>query len=230
MDEVAAEIALDIPEGSCVNLGIGLPTKVASYLPIGREVVFHSENGIVGMGPAAEAGYEDPNLIDAGKSPVTLVTGGSFISHADSFALIRGGYIDVSVMGAFEVSVRGDLANWSKGYGLPAVGGAMDLAAGARSVRLIMTHNQKDGSPKLVTQCALPLTGIGVVSSVYTELGIFRVRSGHFEALGLAADIDFVRSKTAAPVKVSSTCETLPRRTVRSHLEKAPMPESEATG
>jgi 3-oxoadipate CoA-transferase beta subunit len=212
-DEIAREIALDLPDGSYVNLGIGLPTLVSAHLPAGREVVFHSENGIVGVGPPPPAGDEDLDLIDAGKRPVTLVPGGAYMSHADSFCVIRGGHLDVAVLGAFEVSAHGDLANWSTGQGLPAVGGAMDLAAGAKTVYVMTRHTTTKGEPKLLTECSLPLTGRAVVSRVYSDLGIFRVDHGSFLAVGLAEGVrlEEVQAQTNAPVVVAAGCVSLPR-------------------
>jgi 3-oxoadipate CoA-transferase beta subunit len=218
-EQMAGEVALDLPDGSYVNLGIGLPTMVADWLPAEREVVLHSENGVLGLGPAPPAGEEDWDLIDAGKHPATLVVGGSYISHADSFCVIRGAHLDVAVLGAFEVSARGDLANWSTGGGLPAVGGAMDLAVGAKSVWALTRHTTRAGTPKLVAECSLPLTGRGVVSRVYTDLGIFAVCDGTFVARGLAAGatLDDVRRCTSAPVGLAGRCCPLPRPGPAAH-------------
>jgi 3-oxoadipate CoA-transferase, beta subunit len=215
LDEMAREVALDLKDGSYVNLGIGLPTRVAAFVPEGREVVFHSENGIYGMGPPAPAGAEDPDLVDAGKQPVTLVVGGCYVSHADSFAAIRGGHLDVTVMGAYQVSVRGDLANWSTGENIPAVGGAMDLVAGAKVVCVMSMHTTKENQPKLVAECTLPLTGRAVVSRIYTDLGIFEIGDREFVAVGLAKGVDLerVRSATGAPVTTGRNCVALPRST-----------------
>jgi 3-oxoadipate CoA-transferase, beta subunit len=212
-EEMAREVALDLPEGAVVNLGIGHPTQVARFVPAGREVVFHSENGVFGVGPEAEPGAEDWDLVDAGKHPVTLVAGGSFVSHADSFAAIRGGHIDIAVMGAFEVSVGGDLANWTLGEGLPAVGGAMDLVAGAKQVWALCDHTTKDGRPKLVGECSLPLTGRAVVQRVYTNLGCFEIGPDRFVAVGLVGGVDLsdVAAHTGGPVVLGDNCARLPR-------------------
>jgi 3-oxoadipate CoA-transferase beta subunit len=171
-NQMAARVARDIPEGAVVNLGIGLPTLVANQLPQGREVLLHSENGVLGMGPAPAAGHEDWDLINAGKQPVTLLPGGSFFHHADSFAMMRGGHLDFCVLGAFQVSVKGDLANWHTGApdAIPAVGGAMDLAIGAKKTFVMMEHLTKGGESKIVAQCTYPLTGVGCVSRIYTDL------------------------------------------------------------
>lgn len=171
-DEVAARVAQDIPEGATVNLGIGQPTLVANHIPASREVLLHSENGILGMGPAPAKGLEDYDLINAGKQPVTLLPGGAFFHHADSFAMMRGGHLDICVLGAFQVSAKGDLANWHTGEpgAIPAVGGAMDLAIGAKQTWVMMDLLTKQGQSKLVQTCSYPLTGIGCVKRVYTDL------------------------------------------------------------
>lgn len=191
MNDIAARAARDIPEGAFVNLGIGQPEKVADYIPEGFEIVLHSENGILGMGPRPSVDAEDMELINAGKKPVTLVPGGAFFHHADSFAMIRGGHIDICLLGAFEVASNGDLANWSTGAGgVPAVGGAMDLAAGAKSVRVIMTHTTRAGGPKLLDALTLPATGRGIVQRVYTDLGVIEPAGDAFRLIELAPGVD----------------------------------------
>jgi len=179
-DEMAARVARDIPDGSYVNLGIGLPTKVANHLPADREIVLHSENGLLGMGPAPAPGHEDIDLINAGKQPVTLLPGGAYFHHADSFAMMRGGHLDICVLGAFQVSQKGDLANWHTGEpdAIPAVGGAMDLAIGAKSVYIMMELLTRDGKSKLVERCTYPLTGVACVSRVYTDVAVFEIEPG----------------------------------------------------
>ena len=176
-EEMAQRIARDIPEGAYVNLGIGAPTSVANYLPVDRDVFLHSENGILGMGPAPDEADIDWDLINAGKQPVTLLTGGAFFHHGDSFAMMRGGHIDICVLGAFQVSVCGDLANWHTGApdAIPAVGGAMDLAIGAKQVFVMMDLMTKAGTSKLVEHCSYPLTGLACVSRVYTDVAVFSV-------------------------------------------------------
>ena len=171
-NEMAARVARDIPDGAVVNLGIGLPTLVANHLPSDREILLHSENGVLGMGPAPAAGDEDWDLINAGKQAVTLLKGGSFFHHADSFAMMRGGHLDFCVLGAFQVAVNGDLANWHTGApdAIPAVGGAMDLAIGAKKTFVMMEHLTKSGESKIVPVCTYPLTGVGCVSRVYTDM------------------------------------------------------------
>jgi 3-oxoadipate CoA-transferase beta subunit len=180
--ELAARVARDIPEGAIVNLGIGAPTLVADYLPDNLEIILHTENGLLGMGEAPETHRIDPDLINAGKQPVTALAGASYFHHADSFAMMRGGHLDVCVLGAFQVSQTGDLANWSTGApgAIPAVGGAMDLAIGAKSVYVMTDLLTKTGEPKLVAACSYPLTGVGCVTRVYTDHAIFDITPSGF--------------------------------------------------
>ena len=176
-DQMAARVAQDIPEGAYVNLGIGMPTQVANHLPRGLEVILHSENGILGMGPAPVAGQEDYDLINAGKQPVTLMPGGAFFHHADSFSMMRGGHLDICVLGAFQVSEQGDLANWHTGEpgAIPAVGGAMDLAIGAKQTWVMMDLLTKQGASKVVRACSYPVTGLACVKRIYTDLATLEV-------------------------------------------------------
>lgn len=188
-DELAARIAEDIPEGAYVNLGIGAPTLVANFLPEGLEIILHTENGLLGMGQAPGAGKIDPDLINAGKQAVTALPGAAYFHHADSFGMMRGGHLDVCVLGAFQVAQNGDLANWSTGApgAIPAVGGAMDLAIGAKDVYVMTDLLAKDGSSKLVAECTYPLTGVGCVSRVYTDHAVFDITPDGFrvrEAFG----------------------------------------------
>ncbi len=202
---MAARVARDIADGAVVNLGIGLPTLVANHLPPGREVVLHSENGVIGMGPAPAEGQEDYDLINAGKQPVTLLAGGSFFHHADSFAMMRGGHLDVCVLGAFQVSAAGDLANWHTGAAdaIPAVGGAMDLAIGAKKTFVMMEHTTKTGGHKIVERCTYPLTGIGCVARIYTDLAVIDVTPSGLVVREMAEGIDLaaLQSRTGAPLR-----------------------------
>jgi 3-oxoadipate CoA-transferase, beta subunit len=199
---IAARIARDIPEGWYVNLGVGMPTLVAEHVPAEREVIFHSENGVLGVGPAPPPGAVDPWLINAGKQPVTLRPGGAFIHHADSFAIIRGGHLDLCVLGAFEVAENGDFANWAttKSDAASAVGGAMDLAAGARRLWVAMEHTTKDGTPRLVAQCSYPLTAPGVVKRIYTNLAVLDVTPRGFAVVEMVRGLDFesLQARTSA--------------------------------
>jgi 3-oxoadipate CoA-transferase beta subunit len=177
-DALARVVAADIPPGSFVNLGIGLPTKISNYLAPGSGVLLHTENGLLGMGPEAHGDQVDPDLVNAGKVPVTELLGASYFHHADSFAMMRGGHLDICVLGAYQVSAAGDLANWHTGQpgDIPAVGGAMDLAIGARQTFVMMTLLTREGRPKLVPECTYPLTGLACVSRVYTDLGVFLIQ------------------------------------------------------
>ncbi|HET9148599.1 MAG TPA: 3-oxoacid CoA-transferase subunit B [Acetobacteraceae bacterium] len=203
--EMAARAAADIPEGWAVNLGIGLPTLIANFVPPEREVIFHSENGVLGVGPAPEAGREDPWLINAGKQPITLRPGAAIVGQADSFAIIRGGHLDLCVLGGYEVAANGDLANWSTGKPgeAPAVGGAMDLGAGARRVWVLMEHLTREGRPRLVERCAYPLTALGSVTRVYTDLAVIDVTGGGFVLRECAPGLSLedVRARTAAELR-----------------------------
>ena len=191
--QIAARVAQDIPEGAYVNLGIGLPTLVADYLPKGREIILHSENGVLGIGPRPAKGEEDEDLINAGKEPVTLLEGGSYFHHADSFAMIRGQHLDFCVLGAFQVSAAGDLANWHTGApdAIPAVGGAMDLAVGAKQVLVMMEHLTKEGKSKVVERCSYPLTGARCVNRIYTDLAVIDVKPDGLHLVEILADISF---------------------------------------
>lgn len=203
-EQMAARCAADIADGSYVNLGIGLPELVARYVPEGREFIYHTENGLLGMGPPPPAGEEDPELINAGKKPVTAVPGAAFFHHADSFTMIRGGHLDVCVLGAMQVARNGDLANWSTGEpgAIPAVGGAMDLVAGVKTILVITQHTTKEGEPKLVERCTYPLTGQRVVSRVYTDLAVVEVTPDGFQLVELAPGVTeaYVRARTGAPL------------------------------
>jgi 3-oxoadipate CoA-transferase, beta subunit len=207
--EMARRVAQDIPEGWYVNLGIGIPTMVADHIPNGHEVFLHSENGILGMGPAPPPDQVDPWMINAGKQHVTLVKGGCFFHHADSFAMIRGGHIDLCVLGAFEVAQNGDLANWatSAADAAPAVGGAMDLAVGAKRIWVVTEHTTKEGTPKLVQQCSYPLTALGAVSRIYTNLAVIDVTAAGFVVREMVRGMTLrdLQTRTAAPLRMLET-------------------------
>ena len=207
-EQMAARVARDIPEGAYVNLGIGLPTSVANYLPADKEIFLQSENGLLGMGPAPAPSEEDPDLINAGKQPVTLLTGGSYFHHADSFAMMRGGHLDICVLGAFQVSQHGDLANWSTGApdAIPAVGGAMDLAIGAKHVFVLMELLTRQGESKLVADCTYPLTGLRCVSRVYTDVGVFALGPQGARVIELVdgVTLDEVRGLTGLPLEMAA--------------------------
>jgi 3-oxoadipate CoA-transferase beta subunit len=192
-EQIAARVARDIPDGAIVNLGIGLPTLVANHIPKDREVILHSENGILGLGPRPAPGREDGDLIDAGKNPATALAGAAYFHHADSFAMIRGGHIDICVLGAFQVSIAGDIANWHTGEpdAIPAVGGAMDLAAGARQVFVTMEHLTKDGKSKIVERCSYPLTGVRCVTRIYTDLAVIQVQADGLQVVDLVEGLSF---------------------------------------
>ena len=204
-NQMAARVARDIPEGAYVNLGIGLPTLVADHLPKGREVILHSENGVLGIGPRPGPGGEDEDLINAGKEPVTLRPGGAYFHHADSFAMIRGRHLDFAILGAFQVSVTGDLANWHTGApdAIPAVGGAMDLAVGAKKVLVMMEHLTKNGESKIVAQCSYPLTSARCVNRIYTDLAVLDVKPDGLHVVETIDGLSFeeLQRLTGVPLK-----------------------------
>lgn len=204
-DQIAARVAVDIPDGAVVNLGIGLPTKVANHLPADREVILQSENGVIGMGPAPAKGEEDYDLINAGKQPVTLLPGGCYFHHADSFAMMRGGHLDVCVLGAFQVAANGDLANWSTGApnAIPAVGGAMDLAIGAKKTYVMMDLLTKTGESKLVAECSYPLTGVACVSRVYTDVAVFDLTPEGTQVIDIVPGLSFEELQKLTAVELT---------------------------
>lgn len=210
-DQLAARVARDIPEGSYVNLGIGLPTRIANFLDPEKEIFLHSENGLLGMGPAPAPGEEDPELINAGKEFVTLLTGGCYFHHGDSFTMMRGGHIDICVLGAFQIAANGDLANWHTGAAdaIPAVGGAMDLAVGARKVFVTTDHVTKKGKPKIVERCSYPLTGVGCVDRIYTDLAVIDVTPQGLLVQEMVPGItrEQLQAMTAAPLQFSANCQ-----------------------
>jgi 3-oxoadipate CoA-transferase beta subunit len=201
-NEMAQKVALDIQDGAYVNLGIGMPELVADFVPEDREFIYHTENGLLGMGPAPKEGEEDPELINAGKKPVTAIAGASFFHHADSFTMIRGKHIDVCVLGAMQVAENGDLANWSTGepHAIPAVGGAMDLVAGVKTIYVITQHTTKEGEFKIVKECTYPLTGQNVVDRIYTDLAVIDVKEEGLFVKEMAPGITFeyLQEKTGA--------------------------------
>ena len=201
-DQMARRAAQDIPDGSYVNLGIGIPELVADHVPEGREFIYHTENGLLGMGPSPADGEGEPELINAGKKRVTALPGAAYFHHADSFTMIRGGHLDLCVLGALQVSQAGDLANWSTGGSdaIPAVGGAMDLVAGVKTVFVITQHVARNGKPKLVEQCTFPLTGLGVVDRIYTDLAVIDVTARGFQLVELSPGVtyDYVAERTGA--------------------------------
>lgn len=204
-NEMAQKVALDIPDGAYVNLGIGMPELVADFVPADREVIYHTENGLLGMGPVPAPGQEDPELINAGKKMITAIPGACYFHHADSFTMIRGKHIDICVLGAMQVSEKGDLANWSTGEpnAIPAVGGAMDLVAGIKTIYVITQHTTKDGEYKIVQNCTYPLTGVKVVNRVYTDLAIIDVKpDGLFvKELAPGVSFDYLQQRTGAPLQ-----------------------------
>lgn len=202
VQEMAQKVAFDIPDGAYVNLGIGIPELVAGFVPEGREVIYHTENGLLGMGPSPDPALEDPELINAGKKCVTAIAGACFFHHADSFTMIRGRHIDICVLGALQISQQGDLANWSTGEAdaVPAVGGAMDLVAGVKTIFVVSQHTTKTGQPKIVKQCSYPLTGKGVVDRIYTNLAIIDVTPQGLVVRQMAHGVtfDYLQSQTDA--------------------------------
>jgi 3-oxoadipate CoA-transferase, beta subunit len=207
-EQMAARVARDIPEGAYVNLGIGLPTAVANHLPGDRDIFLHSENGLIGMGPAPPVGHEDFDLINAGKQPVTLLPGGCYFHHADSFAMMRGGHLDFCVLGAFQVSADGDLANWHTGApdAIPAVGGAMDLAIGAKHVFVMMDHLTKSGESKIVPRCTYPLTGLACVDRIFTDLAVLDVTPDGLAVVEIVDGLPFAELErlTGVPLRLAA--------------------------
>ena len=211
-EQMAQRVAVDIADGSYVNLGIGIPELIARYVPEGREFIYHTENGLLGMGPSPAEGEGEPELINAGKRRVTALPGASYFHHADSFSMIRGGHLDLCVLGVLQVANNGDLANWSTGGpdAIPAVGGAMDLVAGVKAIYVVTQHCTKTGEPKLVEHCTFPLTGLGIVNRIYTDLAVIEVTSEGFQLVELAPGVDFeyVKERTGAPLLSMSESPT----------------------
>jgi 3-oxoadipate CoA-transferase beta subunit len=208
-EQMAQRVALDIPNGSYVNLGIGIPELIAKYVPEGREFIYHTENGLLGMGPSPGEGQGEPELINAGKRQVTALPGAAYFHHADSFSMIRGGHLDLCVLGALQVAKNGDLANWSTGGpdAIPAVGGAMDLVAGVKQIFVVTQHSTKKGEPKLVDACTFPLTGVGVVSRIYTDLAVIDVTPEGLRVVELSPGVDFayVQERTGTELLPAAT-------------------------
>jgi len=220
---IAYRVAYDLPEGSYVNLGIGIPTLVSGFIPAGREVFFHSENGILGMGPLAQPGHEDPDLINAGKQYVTVLPGASFFDHPLSFSMIRGGHVTHAVLGALEVAANGDLANWrTPGEKVPGVGGAMDLAFGVRNVLVTMTHVTNKGKPKILNKCTLPLTAPRAVTRIYTDMAVIDVTPEGLVLREFAPGLNpaVVQAQTEAPLRVATDCREMkvPAELHRAHV------------
>ncbi|PCJ55739.1 MAG: 3-oxoacid CoA-transferase [Planctomycetota bacterium] len=212
-DEMAQRVAMDIPDGSYVNLGIGIPERITRFVPEGREFIYHTENGLLGMGPSPAEGEGEPELINAGKRQVTAIPGASYFQHPDSFAMIRGGHLDLCVLGALQVAQNGDLANWSTGGpdAIPAVGGAMDLVAGVKSVFVVTQHCTKHGDPKLIEACTFPLTGPGVVNRIYTDLAVIEITAEGFQLVELSPGVSFeyVAERTGATlIPIPATSKT----------------------
>jgi len=208
LDEMAQKVAMDIHDGAYVNLGIGIPELVAGYIPEGRDVIYHTENGLLGMGPIPEPGQEDPELINAGKKCVTAIPGACYFHHADSFTMIRGGHLDICVLGALQVSEEGDLANWSTGEegAIPAVGGAMDLVAGVKTIFVITQHTTKTGEPKIVKSCIYPLTGKNVVNRIYSNLAVMEVLDKKLFVTELAPGVteEYLKQNTGASLHIKN--------------------------
>jgi 3-oxoadipate CoA-transferase beta subunit len=227
--QIAWRAAQDLREGAYVNLGIGMPTLTARYVPAGREVIFHSENGVLGLGPAPRPGEEDEDLIDAGKNLTTLVRGGCYVHHADAFLMIRGGHLDVSLLGAFEVSGTGDLANWTTEDPdfPPGVGGAMDLAVGAREIRVLMDHVSRAGEPRIRHRCTLPLTAAGVVKRIYSSLAVLDVTPRGLVVAEMVAGMDLagLQALTEPPLTLADDC-----RVITAPAELAGRPASKGAG